>query len=817
MEEKLEHEFKKQLAALTETVEASMNRKLNNQRVELGQHILDRCAESEEKAVFRSAELHGSRQVQVSAELKEHLRTANAGQEEAVTRAHEVSEQHACLSRQVHQLQAQMDAAAAQIDRLAVQTATCSKDTSKFSSDSSKTLIELRAKLEDEAMQRRQLEATLKHVIGDAAGMAAGALNTAIQRSDQKWEQTKQGMTKMEDRLVQSIADATERTIKEANVSDELLYRRILPEVQEIGAEAERQVTRLQDRSEAAMKEVLKQIREEIEAASKRTGSEGEQLALKCVQELRAKVDDGLENATNSVHKLKMIFDKAQEDAVADLRRTILETRSACTGDAQRLKEDLSSAQADLSLAIADVERRAVDAARKRLEDAVADIHRKVGEVKEVQVSSDEKLRKDCAEQLQHAVSRLERSIEECSTSCKGSATTALSQASSQLRAEMTESFRGARERVDTGHSQMLEKMRSEMETRQQALVKSDAAREALAAGIREDIRRASQETAAASQAMAKTMDGKLETTHTELHSLERSLEAMHAEELQNATSFRAQLLKERQQTEEANSQLSALVAQTRDNLESQSRSDAADMRNIVSEARKRLTDEAASIRKELRDLPSKRDLQAVIATTADSCQAASQAADTCRTRLESSVQDFAGRCREFSSETQDTKNRVQREMMSLGNEVTQLRAATSSLVNGVIKALATIGLIGNEDQPVDDSSLASTENPGRETPVHRRPLEVEDLLQWEKIGRSLTTRISRQWYPREIAGFPTLVSVVEALGTPKPSINEELASTCASSKDSSAHSPHRPRGPAPTASSPKVRMATAATTAAVS
>merc|ERR1719261_1578776 len=86
---------------------------------------------------------------------------------------------------------------------------------------------------------------------------------------------------------------------------------------------------------------------------------------------------------------------------------------------------------------------------------------------------------------------------------------------------------------------------------------------------------------------------------------------------------------------------------------------------------------------------------------------------------------------------------------MTLGAELTTLRAASSSLANGLLKALQVIGFVREE---VGTGS-------GKEA---HRSFEIEDLLEWEKAGKSLATRVARQWYVKESAGISTMLSMVE-------------------------------------------------------
>merc|ERR1711907_916434 len=115
-----------------------------------------------------------------------------------------------------------------------------------------------------------------------------------------------------------------------------------------------------------------------------------------------------------------------------------------------------------------------------------------------------------------------------------------------------------------------------------------------------------------------------------------------------------------------------------------------------------------------------------------------------------------------------EARLRSQRETLALGHEMSQLRAACTSLANGTMKALQVIGFIREDVDVTRDPSKRSDAKPletprgGANNAGFVRGIEVEDLLEWEKVGKSLSARISRQWQPTESKGIPTILSLIE-------------------------------------------------------
>jgi len=129
-------------------------------------------------------------------------------------------------------------------------------------------------------------------------------------------------------------------------------------------------------------------------------------------------------------------------------------------------------------------------------------------------------------------------------------------------------------------------------------------------------------------------------------------------------------------------------------------------------------------------------------------------------------VADFSARTREVRNESSEARLRMQREVIALGNEITQLRASATSLTNGVMKAMQIIGFIREEAHTAGTTEgqegKDGEKKSGKEGDAVARSIEVEDLLEWEKVGKSLATRIARNWYQKESAGIPSLLAMVE-------------------------------------------------------
>jgi len=130
-------------------------------------------------------------------------------------------------------------------------------------------------------------------------------------------------------------------------------------------------------------------------------------------------------------------------------------------------------------------------------------------------------------------------------------------------------------------------------------------------------------------------------------------------------------------------------------------------------------------------------------------------------TRLQASVHEVSSRCCTAHGQASEAQLLAQQELRKAFQEIATLRSAATSLTEGVLKALQVIGILDEATQWAVVGDGNATLSPGQN---RRNSVNVEDLLQWDKAGNSLSARISRQWQRREAAGNPTLLAALDRL-----------------------------------------------------
>jgi len=136
-------------------------------------------------------------------------------------------------------------------------------------------------------------------------------------------------------------------------------------------------------------------------------------------------------------------------------------------------------------------------------------------------------------------------------------------------------------------------------------------------------------------------------------------------------------------------------------------------------------------------------------------------AADKQHAFFDDQSKELAERCYQAQSEASDTRSRMQRESAALGGELSTLRSAATSLTHGVVKSLQIIGLLGRELEP---PPARATDGQTRQQPMsaRRTGVDVADLLEWEKTGHGLASRLEKEWQPFDAAGLPNLLTLLE-------------------------------------------------------
>mmetsp|Transcript_43138 Transcript_43138/g.80969 ORF Transcript_43138/g.80969 Transcript_43138/m.80969 type:complete len:839 (-) Transcript_43138:85-2601(-) len=765
------HAIPEKLSALRQSLEATMIRQNVEIRQEFEKKIRDNCKDAEDLALQRAEELLAPQMRAMGERLQGLIQAVQLRAEEAFPKISEVADHLASTRAEVQPLHQRADAAAARLDRVAVETATTSKDCTDLNQDFKDVVSDLRAKLAEENRKRETMEQNWKALLQEASLSASAATQAATDRADLQVRDLSDKAEAMEGRLSQRLDEQAERNIRELKLGDEDVTNRLRPEIQAVVQLLQRRVEETQEHSEDLTRNCTAQLRGELDATAKRVGAAADRGIEQKARELVARMNEGFENANRRTETVREGAQSALHDASSVLRKAIAETRSGLLAECQALRQLIQGVETRGTLATEEAERKAVDASTKRLQDMASDIRKELSEAKKLLTDNDEDNRKTLYSQLEQAVAKLERNIQETAADTSNKSANLLGQAVNQLQKELAETLQKANERTDHARTSAAEALHKEVLARQEALKAAEQAREALAANIRAEHTNLHNEAAAHAANLAAKVDHRVNEANTAISNLNANVDGVRKDHSDTTNHHRNALKGERQRTEEKDAELSTMIQQVRDNLEAHLQSEAADIRQALKDARQKIYEEANSLRAELREQPTKKELVELASSTTEQYNELNTALDGHRSRLEAAVAEYATRVREARSEASEARLRMQRETMALGGELTSLRAASTSLANGVLKSLQVLGLLREDADLTVSTKTGISADAGKDgadgsatkaSKEHQRGIEVEDLLEWEKVGKSLATRVARQWYLKESAGIQTVLAMVD-------------------------------------------------------
>jgi len=650
-------------------------------------------------------------------------------------------------------LHARADAAAARLDRLSVQTATATKDISDQRRDHENITCELRGKIAEEVEMRKEVEVKWQGMMNEAAEVTAAATRALAQRTDQQIQNVMSEMKALEERLIHRMDEQSQRLLKESKRGDVEVAAMLRPEIQTVQDLVQRRYEEATEQSEILVRATQTELRNEIETTSSAVKASGERNVEQKATELMGKMNLGFEACQTRTESVREGAENALHEAVKVLRQEALEVGKAQTKEANDLRNQIKGVENRCLQACDEAERRAVDASTRRLEDVAGELRGELSDTKMALTNNDENLRDDMSKALRDASAKLEANINDMGGACNNVADKALSRAVVTLRSELAEGIKNVIDRCDNVRCSVLSALGEEVQARTSALVAEASTRTSLGRDICSEMQRGDAEVTTLARSLSCAVDHRVDASNDEIKSLQRNQEQARKEHADDVIAIRGQLRNERQLTEEVNAEIKEFVKQVRDEGDARLTSEAAEIRTALGECRKRLHDEAAGLHAELRGQPTRAEVQEVQKDISQRYAEISTSLSCQRAKLDAAVADFSVRSREVRNESSEARLQMQRETLQLGREITNLRAASTSLANGVVKAVQVLGFVQHDEETMGKLGLDGAKRVG---------IEVEDLLEWEKVGKSLSARIGKTWYPKEAAGVASVLTMIE-------------------------------------------------------
>uniref|UniRef100_A0A6T8V2M6 Uncharacterized protein n=1 Tax=Noctiluca scintillans TaxID=2966 RepID=A0A6T8V2M6_NOCSC len=726
------HALPEKISALRQNLEGSMHRQMADQRLAFDRQLKDHSKDAEDAAVRRAEDFLKPQMFALSERLQTqmnalHLRVA----EDALPKIVDVSAQMALHRTETQPLHSRIEASAAQIERLSAHASTTTREIHDLGQDARGAFMDFRAKIAEETSTRDKMCADLRQALNEAMGTAAANNRTAMERAEEQAKHLVEQCQLQETRFLHRMDEQLSLNRREREAGDEDVAQKLRSEMQSLVQLVDDRFAQCSRAADDQLLRAMATLREEQEASVTRVAESFDTHLDGKAWELSGRIEDGLENVLKETEKVHQGAEAALREAVRKLNEFICDTRSVLSAETETLRQRVNGSGQG-----SDME-RTIESLTQRITDLGADCTAQLNSVVQTLSSADHQHSQEHHEKLLEVAERLERCVADMEARCNSFTDAAVADAMSHLNTSLSEAVHSVSQRTDAAQAASQEALRKEAEERN-----------LLGHQLREEFKQEVANVHAQAHALHAAVDRRMDAATDHVNSLDRSLDSVGKQHSEHHETVKHLLRLERQRTEEDGAAHTTLVGQLRDQHEKHVRSEATELRTLIADCRRRLFEETNALREEIRDQPTRKDLHDLVAVAAGQYTELAAAFESHKTQLNSSV-DLAVRNESRQqlhhtwNEKGEAKLRMQ-EVLQLGSELTQLRASASSLTNGVLKALQVIGLMEGGDE--------------------HRPVQIEDLLEWERLGKSLTTRIARAWCARGPAGTPTLLALVESV-----------------------------------------------------
>jgi len=288
---------------------------------------------------------------------------------------------------------------------------------------------------------------------------------------------------------------------------------------------------------------------------------------------------------------------------------------------------------------------------------------------------------------------------------------------------------------------------------------------------VRRQIEELAQQSRASLQSSINDVEARLATRDATIAENVQSLKVAIGKGDSCRIHLRRALQTESQQSRSAAADVSRASVHAVAKTEARLRDELEQLREELVVTQRRLNQEADDLRAEVQERSTTREVAESGTAHAERCRGIEGMISDQRRKLQDAEAGISDRVAKLQRKAGEEQDRSQQELAVLGVEITQLRTATASLTDGVVKALQIIGLLesSNTGRGQDDAQRmregghadVSGNTQGDGFNMQAKRVEVEDLLRWEKSGNTLAARVSRQWQEKQLTGAPTLLAAL--------------------------------------------------------
>mmetsp|Transcript_46882 Transcript_46882/g.111602 ORF Transcript_46882/g.111602 Transcript_46882/m.111602 type:complete len:879 (-) Transcript_46882:111-2747(-) len=625
----------------------------------------------------------------------------------------------------------------------------------------------LESKIADEVRRAEATESTWGLRLQDVASNAADERRNSEEKARRQAAEAMQHAASVEDRLRICIDQLSNDLTTRSQQHAQEAIRALRPEVDAAVEAVHHHVEERHGHVQAENIEMNRQLRAEIQVCKEDAVIRAMDGTSKRIAELTLDWSSKLEEADRRSGATQQGHAESLATTTSGLHSRMDEVSETLGGRMKQLEEALEAAQVAARDAMLWAEQSAMRTAERHasFDDALALVREAFNQESAGRQKDLDTVRKEARESVQQAEEALDRRIKDMGSRCTSISEASLEELSKGLRQELLSWKQTADDRADTVQREVRSTLTQEAAARKDELAQVD-----------EFARRHTQSATLELQASLASLKADLSTRmdglkgHVDANAerafqLERSVEAQALTQAEDVKRLRddadASVKKLEERISETATSLSTPWQRKWDSLEGRF----VELQQSISSIADEKTTEVARLDALLKEKVARDELQEGVkaamhkaAEVTVQISALEMAMQRQQGGFEAEARDLAAQCHAAQAEATEAKSRMQRETSALGSELSQVRAAATSLTHGVVKALQVLGLLREEVEVTDPKG-----QDGKALLVHRRwGIDVGDLLEWEKSGQPLASRVAQQWHPFERAEVPTVLALIE-------------------------------------------------------
>lgn len=675
--------------ALQQAFEVSLSSHRTELKRDFDRKLDERCQEAQVATLRRAEAIMQPQFEGLEERFAEHIDKARRRDDEIEARLRKASEQLASSSEQLRSLHHRADSSSARTDELAGYANGATGRCEGLSRELQALGRELRAAIGEEKLEIVAVDEKLQGFVQDNAAVISAACQQVTDQFEVRSSCLSLETAETETRLLQRMEERSAQCLEEAKVHFKKTATSLSREIQDSRVKTQQRTDESQNDIEVLVRNTTSQLRDEFTRSSELAVASVSRRQDEANEAAAVALRDGLRGAADTAERVRSDAAFALTTAKGALESTLEKQAVDCAEAIAKLRQEALEAAEGNRKASKEAESRTFQTAVKEFERVAAQIEEKIRANQLDFEDTTAALKQDIRNCSSACQSELTSSMAQASAACSSEASANLAATEKQLRDEIAEALKAAKDHNTIAARGAADHLTQEVRACRASVEASDADRRASDAGLRKDISDTRRQLAAEDTSLGNRIE-----------QVKGSLEVLIGQEM-------------------------------------------AKMPDGFVQVRRQLESEVGAIRSEIIRLPTKADVAEVSEKAAKEGRAVAETVEKHQVSMQALVAQISKQCGDVVSEVADTRHMTKKEVAVVGQELSSLKAAASSLGKGVVRTMQVLGFFECTDGQIQS-------------------FEVEDLLKWEQAGASLATAASNKWSPRWTKEKPTLLAALD-------------------------------------------------------